>query len=124
MQPVLCQALCESGEAGGPDRWGTVRQGEVAARPAQHAACRGTPLHVTAAAAGLLEAPPAAPPAVQRSMTRSVSTSRVKPAELDAPHVAYEMVQGALVRRSFAYGHASAWAQRRCCSCSTAGSRG
>ena len=56
-------------------------------------------VRVAAAAAGLLEAPPAAPPAVQRSMTRSVSTSRVKPAELDAPHVAYEMVQGALVRR-------------------------
>ena len=62
---------------------------------------------MTAAAAGLLEAPPAALPAVQRSMTRTVSTSRVKPAELDAPHVAYEMVQGALVRRSSANARAS-----------------
>jgi hypothetical protein len=47
-----------------------------------------------ASAAGILDAP-----AVGRSLERTVSTSRVKPAELSQPQVAYEMVQGALVRR-------------------------
>ena len=89
-----------------------MRQGEVPAQPAQRAACRGSALRVAASAAGLLEAPPAAVPAVQRRMARSVSTSRVKPAELDAPHVAYEMVQGALVRPSFAKEHTYAAKQR------------
>jgi hypothetical protein len=48
---------------------------------------------VVASAAGILDAP-----AVGRSLERTVSTSRVKPAELSQPQVAYEMVQGALVR--------------------------
>ena len=51
-----------------------------------------------ASAAGLLDAPPAARPVVARPLARTVSTSRVKPAELSSPQVAYEMVQGALVR--------------------------
>lgn len=52
-----------------------------------------------ASAAGLLDAPPALRPVVvARPLARTVSTSRVKPAELSSPQVAYEMVQGALVR--------------------------